>query len=88
MLHDTFAAFGSVTNSHVLCDPNDGKSKGFGFVGFDSFEASDMAIAAMNGQYVTPPPPPLPPEDISSTVFFSSSKTYSLFILKHLLGSL
>lgn len=29
-----------------------GNSKGFGFVSYDSFEASDAAIEAMNGQYL------------------------------------
>jgi splicing factor 3B subunit 4 len=42
LLHDTFAAFGGVTNARVMCDPDDGKSKGFGFVSFDSFESADM----------------------------------------------
>ena len=29
-----------------------GSSRGFGFVSFDSFEASDAAINAMNGQFL------------------------------------
>src|SRR5690606_36876552 len=29
-----------------------GASKGYGFVGFDSFEASDLAIECMNGQFL------------------------------------
>ena len=33
-------------------DPDTGSSKGFGFVSFDGFEASDGAIEAMNGQYL------------------------------------
>lgn len=33
-------------------DPDTGESRGFGFVSFDSFEASDAAIEAMNGQYL------------------------------------
>lgn len=32
-------------------DPDSGRSRGFGFISFDSFEASDSAIEAMNGQY-------------------------------------
>lgn len=35
-----------------MCDPETGKSKGFGFISFDTFEASDTSIAAMNGQYI------------------------------------
>lgn len=33
-------------------DPESGNSKGFAFVNFASFEASDMALEAMNGQYL------------------------------------
>lgn len=33
-------------------DPDTGNSKGFGFVSYDCFEASDAAIEAMNGQYL------------------------------------
>ena len=30
-------------------DPETGASKGYGFISYDSFEASDSAINAMNG---------------------------------------
>ena len=33
-------------------DPDTGNSKGFAFVNFASFEASDNAIEAMNSQYL------------------------------------
>ena len=33
-------------------DPESGNSKGFAFVNFASFEASDAAMEAMNGQYL------------------------------------
>lgn len=33
-------------------DPDTGNSKGFAFVNFASFEASDASIEAMNGQYL------------------------------------
>lgn len=33
-------------------DPTTGNSKGFAFINFASFEASDAAIEAMNGQYL------------------------------------
>lgn len=33
-------------------DPETGNSKGFAFINFASFEASDSAIEAMNGQYL------------------------------------
>lgn len=33
-------------------DPESGNSKGFAFINYASFEASDAAIDAMNGQYL------------------------------------
>ena len=33
-------------------DPDTGNSKGYAFINFASFEAADMAIEAMNGQYL------------------------------------
>ena len=53
LLHDTFSAFGSITQTpKILYDPESGVSKGYGFVSFDSFEASDLAIECMNGQFL------------------------------------
>ncbi|KAJ6288476.1 hypothetical protein OIU76_024464 [Salix suchowensis] len=48
-----FSAFGViVTNPKIMRDPETGNSRGFGFISYDSFEASDAAIEAMNGQYL------------------------------------
>ena len=53
MLYDTFSAFGGITSTPtIMRDPDTGNSKGFGFVNFDSFEASDLAIECMNGQFL------------------------------------
>ena len=53
LLYDTFSAFGMViATPKIMRDPDTGSSKGFGFVSFDGFEASDGAIEAMNGQYL------------------------------------
>ncbi|KAL5557258.1 hypothetical protein UlMin_039494 [Ulmus minor] len=53
LLYDTFSAFGGiVTNPKIMRDPETGNSRGFGFISYDSFEASDAAIEAMNGQYL------------------------------------
>ncbi|CAA7022175.1 unnamed protein product [Microthlaspi erraticum] len=53
MLHDTFSAFGViVSNPKIMRDPETGNSRGFGFISYDSFEASDAAIEAMTGQYL------------------------------------
>lgn len=53
LLYNTFSAFGVVVgNPKVMRDPETGVSKGFGFVSFDDFEASDTAIESMNGQFL------------------------------------
>lgn len=53
LLYDTFSAFGGMlTTPKVMRDPETGMSKGYGFISFDSFESSDMAIECMNGQYL------------------------------------
>lgn len=53
LLYDTFSAFGVViTTPKIMRDPDTGASRGFGFVNYDSFEASDAAIDAMNNQFL------------------------------------
>ena len=53
LLYDTFSAFGViVTTPKIMRDGETGNSRGFGFVSFESFEASDAAIEAMNGQFL------------------------------------
>ncbi|KAF8406409.1 hypothetical protein HHK36_008496 [Tetracentron sinense] len=53
LLYDTFSAFGViVTNPKIMRDPETGNSRGFGFISYDSFDTSDAAIEAMNGQYL------------------------------------
>lgn len=53
LLHTTFSAFGVVVNNpKIMRDPDTGMSKGFGFVSFADFEASDTAIDVMDGQYL------------------------------------
>jgi splicing factor 3B subunit 4 len=53
VLYDTFSAFGvMVMPPKVMRDPESGVPKGFGFVNYDSFEASDMAIECMSGQFL------------------------------------
>ncbi|CAK7244032.1 MAG: Spliceosome-associated protein 49 [Sporothrix thermara] len=52
ILYDTFAQFGRlVAAPNVVRDQNN-VSKGYGFVNFDSFEASDAARAALHGEYL------------------------------------
>jgi splicing factor 3B subunit 4 len=53
LLYDTFSAFGVILNQpKVSRDPETGLSKGFGFISFGDFEASDAALEAMNGQWL------------------------------------
>lgn len=54
LLYDTFSAFGVIIDApKIMRDPDTGTTKGFGFVAFDSFEASDAAIEAMHGQFLS-----------------------------------
>jgi len=53
MLFDTFMAFGTLVKpAQISRDLSTGASKGFGFISYDSFEASDAAIESMNGQFL------------------------------------
>ncbi|KAK4058875.1 Spliceosome-associated protein 49 [Microbotryomycetes sp. JL221] len=53
MLFDTFMAFGALVQpAKISRDPTTGASKGYGFISFDSFEASDAAIESMNNQFL------------------------------------
>lgn len=45
LLHDTFSAFGPIIQYPKI-------SQGYAFINYGSFEASDAAIEAMNGQYL------------------------------------
>ena len=51
-LGETFSIFGRVLEAKIGRDYESSAPKGFGFVNFDCFEASDAAIEAMNGQYL------------------------------------
>jgi splicing factor 3B subunit 4 len=53
LLYDTFSAFGVILQiPKIMRDPSSGNSKGFAFINYANFEASDAAIDAMNGQYL------------------------------------
>jgi len=53
LLYDTFSAFGVILQTpKIMRDPDTGNSKGFAFINFASFDASDAAQEAMNGQHL------------------------------------
>ena len=45
-----FQFAGVIGNVVLMRDPETGGSRGFGFVNYDSFEASDLAIECMHQQ--------------------------------------
>ncbi|KAL0476238.1 splicing factor 3b subunit 4 [Neurospora intermedia] len=52
ILYDTFSQFGQILRQPNIVRDDNNISKGYGFVSFGSFEASDAARATMNGQYL------------------------------------
>jgi len=48
-LRSAFAAYGSVTDVHLVTDRESGQSRGFGFVTMGTNEEAAKAIAEMNG---------------------------------------
>lgn len=52
ILFDTFSQFGTLVSPPTVIRDQNNVSKGYGFVSYDSFEASDAARETMNGQYV------------------------------------
>lgn len=53
-LYDTFSAFGGIQQTpKIMRDPDTSESMGYGFISFDNFEASDLAIECMNGQFLS-----------------------------------
>jgi len=51
-LKEMFAPFGNIIDCIVLTDRETRRSRGFGFVEFDSEEAAEKAIAEMNQKEV------------------------------------
>lgn len=48
-LENHFAAYGTVTESKIVTDRETGKSRGFGFVTYETSDAAKEAIDALNG---------------------------------------
>lgn len=51
LLYDTFSAFGSILQPPKMMRDSGNNPRGYAFINYASFEASDAAIEAMNGQY-------------------------------------
>ncbi|KAI1328787.1 hypothetical protein F5Y16DRAFT_398001 [Xylariaceae sp. FL0255] len=52
ILYDTFGRFGTLIAPPKVARDDNGLSKGYGFVSYSSFDASDDAINNMNGQFL------------------------------------
>jgi len=53
LLYDTFSSFGTIIKPpKIMRDDMTNQSKGFGFVSYDSFEASDLAVECMHQQFL------------------------------------
>lgn len=52
ILFDTFSQFGTLVSPPTVIRDQNNVSKGYGFVSYDSFEASDASKETMNGQYL------------------------------------
>ena len=52
MLYDTFSRFGTLVAPPKIARDESNLSKGYGFISFSNFEASDDAIGNMNSQYL------------------------------------
>ncbi|EED12534.1 splicing factor 3b subunit 4 [Talaromyces stipitatus ATCC 10500] len=52
VLYDTFSRFGTLLSMPKIARDDANLSKGYGFVSFADFDASDAAIANMHGQYL------------------------------------
>ena len=49
-LNDTFAAYGTVTETNLMMDRSTGRARGFGFVTMSTAEEAQKAIDALNGK--------------------------------------
>ena len=51
-LRDLFSQYGNVTSVKIIVDRDSGRSKGFGFVEFETSEESAAAMEELNGREV------------------------------------
>ena len=48
-LKNAFEQFGAVTDAKVITDRETGRSRGFGFITYESDDSAEQAIAALDG---------------------------------------
>ncbi|XP_047977017.1 organelle RRM domain-containing protein 2, mitochondrial isoform X2 [Salvia hispanica] len=89
MLYKAFAPFGNLREAKVIIDRGSGKSRGFGFVTYDTVEEAEKARSGLNGQFIDgwvifvdpakpreAPQQPPPRRDMQSTdTGYTSNKT-------------
>lgn len=51
-LEELFAEFGKVASAKIITDRETGRSRGFGFVEFDSDDEAQAAVKSLNGKDV------------------------------------
>ena len=51
-LYDTFSLFGSILSCKVVTEPGTGKSKGYGYVHYETQEAANAAIEKLDGMLI------------------------------------
>lgn len=51
-LYDTFSLFGNILSCKVVCDKETGKSKGYGYVHYETNEAAANAIEKLDGMLI------------------------------------
>ena len=48
-LHDTFSQYGQIEECRIITDRETGRSRGFGFVTFESADSAEEAMSALDG---------------------------------------
>lgn len=51
-LYNLFAPFGNVISARVMVERDTGRSRGFGFVSFDNYQAAELAIRTLDGHTI------------------------------------